>query len=214
MANPTSLGSLQSQVNTIATRVQAAMQQLMSNNPSSQWKNTLQVGGSVSGWFQLTNNGVSTTINNNFGAPGFPQALAAVDISIPNGGVTALGPYNFIQQFYNAATHNYDIAVSINDVAGGGVANFTNQALGGTNVITIDSLVPSIGISDGVNSVTITPTDILVNGLDLITTLSSLQTQINAIVTAITTPHTHGAGSYIDSVTSAPISGTSGATAL
>lgn len=55
--------TIDSQVVALQRLVMSIRQQLLGNDPSSQYRKILTAGGSVAGWFALTNNGVTININ-------------------------------------------------------------------------------------------------------------------------------------------------------
>lgn len=284
MGTNSALSVLQQQVARLARQLNG---QVLGNDPSTNYRQTLQLGGNTSGWFQLTNNSVNTIINNattagEVGGTPVPQPSSLQSVDITSGDSAVVGPTTFM--LVDGTTNNI-LAALINNAEVGqlllqpgstsstaslfadstpqmtlvgtgtnrGTAaltslqlEFTKRLITGSAILALAGLTvvgavaTSTFLSTGstIDSPTFTgvatfsgtftgthiqnvgtgdsPTfvDITTSAGDLNTILASLQSQINALGARLSVAHTHGAGSYKDSVTSATTTGTSGATSL
>lgn len=126
--------------------------QLLGNNPSTNYKQVLYQGGGQAGWFQLTNNGVNTIINNatdNTTTP--PVQLSLQSQTVGGTSYAGVGPTEFILA---DSTTPAVVAILYNNT---GVGHLELDSLSSTAQVTSDN-VTTTWTGTGTHTPTLTAT--------------------------------------------------------
>lgn len=177
--------------------------QLLGNDPSTNYRQLLQLGGNTSGWFQLTNNGVNTIINNattagEVGGTPVPQPSSLQSVDIASGDSAVVGPTTFM--LVDGTTNNV-IAALFNNTETGALV-LQPGSISATNSLTATSLPELTLVGTGTNRGTADLTELQLEFTQrLITGSAILKRQGLTVVGILATSTFLSTGSTIDSPT-------------